>query len=59
MPYVETTYMSVCDLASATKQYAGFSLNLVIEFSTKQMSRTNRFRENRFSDRNTLLEGLN
>jgi len=47
------SHTSVCDLASATKQYAGFSLNLVLEFS-KQLSWTHGFRENRLSDSHTL-----
>jgi len=58
MPYMRS-YTSVCDLASATKQYARFSLHFVLEFSTKQLSRTHGFRENKLSDSQTLLEGLN
>jgi len=53
------SHTSVCDLASATKQYARFSLNLVLEFSTKQLSRKHGFRENRLSGSHTLLECLN
>jgi hypothetical protein len=55
MSYVEIKY--VCDLASATKEYAGFSLHFVLEFSTKQLSRTHGFCENMLSDSHTLLEG--